>query len=489
MKKLFLSISFFALLWIAGTAQTTTILFDKDAYTITPKAKTKLDSLLRIIKKSNPQQEICLIGYTDSDADDAYNKTLSLNRAASVKNYFLSNGISNRIHIESKGESKLINNDATDAEKALNRRVQIIQDYKSSNTFFSDAEKEVQRFECKPNRDTILVCKQGTQIYIPDWAFNYLNTSSPIVVHVQEYLTKSDFVQANLTTTHIDGRLIESRGMIYIEAFQDNQTVTLREGRKIGILFKDRKSGDSTELFLGTSYNNNIVWNQNPPNQTLTIPDDDRFMSGYSTAKREKHSKKKRRKKKKNGNDFSTNYAIYERSTYDTINGMPCKIVQKYAQQKYTTDTLYVANDPKLLKEYQQYISLRQQQEYREQIKKDMDGLLLISPKLGWINCDRFYENKSPLVDVVVEYQETFVPSCVLVFKDINSVLPCSYRVDNKLIFKNVPADIAFDIVGLYKNGTTTFLAQKSSVAKETAEPIDFISVTNEQLRVVFKNL
>lgn len=490
MKKLFLSGSFLVLLYITGIAQTTTILFDKDAYAITPEAKTKLDSLIRIIKNLSPQQEICLVGHTDSDADETYNKTLSLNRATSVKDYFLSNGISNRIHIESKGESKLTNKDVTDAEKALNRRVQIIQDYKSSNTIFSSTTKEVQRFEINPNRDTLLTCKEGTKIYIDDLIFENTNASEPVIIQVQEYLTKSDFVLANLTTTHTDGRMIESRGMIYMEAFQNNKSLQIKEGKTIGILFKDRKQSDGTELFLGTSHNNNIVWNQNQTNQTfINNVTTDRFISGYSTARREHSSKKKRKKKKKNSSDFSTNYAIYQRSRYDTINGMPCKIVQKYAKQKYTTDTLYIANDPKLLKEYQEYIAMRQQWEYQAQVKKDMDILMLSSPKLGWINCDKFYENTGPFIDIVVEYQEPFVPSVVLAFKNINSVLPSSYRIDNKIIFKNVPENTPFDIIGLYNANGTTFLSQKSSVAREAAETISFIKVSPGQLKEALKNL
>ncbi len=481
MKKLFLSASFFVLLYIAGIAQTTTILFDKDAYTITPKAKIKLDSLLRIIKNSNPQQEICLIGYTDSDADDAYNKTLSFNRAASVKNYLLTNGISNRIHIESKGESRLINNDVTDAEKGLNRRVQIIQDYKTSNTIFSSTTKEVQRFEINPNRDTLITCKEGTNIHVDAGIFENTNASEPVIIQVQEYLTKSDFVLTNLTTTHTDGRMIESRGMIYIEAFQNDKKLSVQKGKSVDILFKDRKMGDSTLLFTGSMHHDNIVWEQNgfkkkpatrvsesdgDENETVIYKNKLLFFKSYSG--RVRYSKKFR---------------------YDSIKGEPYKTVEIYNEGYRKIKKYKVNNDSALIKEYNRYLAKKKEIEYREKQQAVMAPLLLNSPSLGWINCDRFYKYQNKKINIIVKYEGDFVPEVVLVFKNINSVMPYTYRVDDEIIFENIPENITFDIIGLYKNEATVLLAQKSSVAQEKIEIISFIKVDSEQLSSLLKNL
>src|SRR4051812_23313343 len=155
MKKLFLIFIFFLSVNIIAFSQSTHILFDKGSYTINQLAKGKLDSLARVLKKLNVQEELCLVGHTDSDADEIYNKQLSLNRAIAVKDYFLLNGISNKIHIESKGETKLINTNSTEFEKALNRRVEIIQDYKPFNLIFTNQKKEIQQFEIPSNIDTI----------------------------------------------------------------------------------------------------------------------------------------------------------------------------------------------------------------------------------------------------------------------------------------------------------------------------------------------
>lgn len=75
---------------------------------------------------SNPNSNVTIIGHTDSTGSDAINNPLSLNRAASVRDYLTSRGVAlNRIAIDGRGSREpLVAND-TDANKAKNRRVEI----------------------------------------------------------------------------------------------------------------------------------------------------------------------------------------------------------------------------------------------------------------------------------------------------------------------------------------------------------------------------
>ena len=74
----------------------------------------------------NPNSLVTIIGHTDSSGTDAINNPLSLNRAASVRDYLVARGVaSNRITIEGRGSHEpLVAND-TAANKAKNRRVEI----------------------------------------------------------------------------------------------------------------------------------------------------------------------------------------------------------------------------------------------------------------------------------------------------------------------------------------------------------------------------
>ncbi|HQS36974.1 MAG: hypothetical protein B7Y16_04205 [Methylotenera sp. 24-45-7] len=75
---------------------------------------------------SNPATTVTIIGHTDSSGSDAVNNPLSLNRAASTRDYITARGVaSNRIMIDGRGSREpLVSND-TAANRAKNRRVEI----------------------------------------------------------------------------------------------------------------------------------------------------------------------------------------------------------------------------------------------------------------------------------------------------------------------------------------------------------------------------
>lgn len=75
---------------------------------------------------NNTASNVTVIGHTDSTGSDAVNNPLSLNRAASVRDYLSSRGVaSSRVAIDGRGSREpLVAND-TAANKAKNRRVEI----------------------------------------------------------------------------------------------------------------------------------------------------------------------------------------------------------------------------------------------------------------------------------------------------------------------------------------------------------------------------
>lgn len=90
-------------------------------------AKIVLDNLGQALKNpSLAQASVRVVGHTDAKGSDAYNLTLSQERAAAVARYLSSeHGIAGqRLTTEGKGRSELFDRD--DPYSALNRRVQII---------------------------------------------------------------------------------------------------------------------------------------------------------------------------------------------------------------------------------------------------------------------------------------------------------------------------------------------------------------------------
>ncbi len=92
---------------------------------IQPNFRTVLNTFATSLS-TTPNSNVTIIGHTDSTGTDAVNNPLSLNRAASVRDYLADRGVaSSRVAIEGRGSREpLVAND-TAANKAKNRRVEI----------------------------------------------------------------------------------------------------------------------------------------------------------------------------------------------------------------------------------------------------------------------------------------------------------------------------------------------------------------------------
>lgn len=98
------------------------VFFDVDRYELKPESKLELDKLVHLLKKF-PFMKIEIGGHTDNTGDKARNKTLSQNRARSVKEYLVSKGIeATRLSAIGYGDSKPVADNGTEAGRAKNRR-------------------------------------------------------------------------------------------------------------------------------------------------------------------------------------------------------------------------------------------------------------------------------------------------------------------------------------------------------------------------------
>ncbi len=76
--------------------------------------------------RNNPNTDVRIIGHTDNTGSDAVNNPLSLDRAASTRNYLTGRGIDGRrISIEGMGERQPIATNETAQGRSRNRRVEI----------------------------------------------------------------------------------------------------------------------------------------------------------------------------------------------------------------------------------------------------------------------------------------------------------------------------------------------------------------------------
>jgi outer membrane protein OmpA-like peptidoglycan-associated protein len=103
------------------------IQFDFNKATIKPESNALLDELVAVIRDNPHIKKLAIEGHTDGDGSDGYNLKLSDDRAKSVQAYFVEHGIeADRLSAKGYGETKPLGDNATDAGKEQNRRVEFL---------------------------------------------------------------------------------------------------------------------------------------------------------------------------------------------------------------------------------------------------------------------------------------------------------------------------------------------------------------------------
>ncbi|MBW7925169.1 MAG: OmpA family protein [Burkholderiaceae bacterium] len=99
--------------------------FDTNSAQIKPNLAPVLDRFGQTLN-ANPGTTVRIIGHTDNTGTDAINDPLSVNRAASVRQYLAARGVDPaRIAIDGRGSREPVADNSTTQGRAMNRRVEI----------------------------------------------------------------------------------------------------------------------------------------------------------------------------------------------------------------------------------------------------------------------------------------------------------------------------------------------------------------------------
>ncbi len=102
------------------------VLFDFNKYTLKPAARERLARVSGIVL-AYPDLKLQIEGHTDSIGTEEYNQTLSEKRAATVRDYLVSSGVSmNNVAAKGLGKTDPVADNSTAAGRKLNRRVEMI---------------------------------------------------------------------------------------------------------------------------------------------------------------------------------------------------------------------------------------------------------------------------------------------------------------------------------------------------------------------------
>ena len=255
------------------------IYFETARFDLTNESKTTLDILVDSLKTFQ-NYKIFIKGNTDNIGDSNYNKKLSEERVSTTQQYFISKGISRNLFSTSAfGEEKPIADNLTEEGKQKNRRVDITISFTrpipiDSSQFlpsifdlYKVTERKAQQFCIDNMRDTFVRCEQGTIIKIKANSFKNSRKCKEdcIAFEVKEDFLASDMILDNLATTS-NGRMIETQGMIYLNAKDcKGYDLTINRGRDLLIFQPTDTFIKNAEIFTGNraGHDSDMNWTVN----------------------------------------------------------------------------------------------------------------------------------------------------------------------------------------------------------------------------------
>lgn len=370
--------------------------------------------------------------------------------------------------------------------------------------FFGQLEKPAQEFVINSQRDTMLMGQNGTALLIAAHTFAGKN---PITIIIKEFYSYEDIITNRLATLSKGSQLITG-GMIHISAMADGREIDLPKDRTIRWFVPDTTAGISQmQLFTGqVNATGNAGNNMDTLSQSGTIdwiPQNQLFARNFLTtsvkvldirdspfkvvsgkkltgkfyldrtsllnkeevkallaAKYPKYDKivVRRSRVKKNGHiAFYRLFGKKKDHNYYVSVGDSARISLDEARmyQLPATDTMTYRTGNRLF----QNNFLR-----NEQLRKIAARYSVDITTLGWINCDRFYNDNRPKISFVVNLPDTASGySTFLVFDKIKSMMTGA-TYGNQVRFTNVPAGETVRVISVGIQDKKTVAAMQDAV-------------------------
>lgn len=407
------------LLTLNASGQRINVLFSFDSDVIRLNDITKLDRMIHsnLLKDGT----FILSGHTDTVGNDSYNMNLSNRRVQAIKMHLKKHGIEeNRIETNYYGENIL-----TSEDQLFNRRVEVLYFEKGNEvTNFTEY-----KLALKPKRqnfifdaeDTIMIeGNQGTLLEIGQGVLVHQNgekVNEKIEIKLTEYYTYSDFYSANLATLS-NNELIESNGMVYIQAFSDGKELVVKEGMSYTIHFP-KQSSHFFEAFYGNRDKEGVMqWEA------------DTNMFEYFVKYGEDKSFSSKR------NHVSDELEIKRVDTLD------------YFDPDYMAKMVGFAKHEEQQKVVQNSLDLYYQ--------------TVVVNKLKNINCDRFLNTEKVKIKIEVTNQDLMAVTYTLFFKNIKSLLTLDLKSDKKDKLRlPIDEEVTLRITGIHPQSRMPYMYEK----------------------------
>jgi hypothetical protein len=404
-------------------------------------------------------------------------------------------------------------------------------DKQSLVQFFNTIQKPAQQFAVNNYKDTNLVCRQGTRVFIPANAFvNSSNTpvTNNIIVDIKEFYSYQDIISGKLNTTS-NGEQLISGGMLYIAASENGKQLKLAGTKKITIKMPTADFNEQMQLFTGEKQENasgnsstdfaydyndhgNINWQpagqfQRPARNRFFIKVFDPYGEPYETEQKNgitiarfiirkncPMSNKEVLAALKGHYGLFYDKIILKRSWGNhpgpLFGSQDWPVVGDSAMIEYTTAKQLKLVSKEDMEKYEKQL-LEDSATWNEKVKHIPFYEFQIS-KLGFMNCDRFHNDQIPKVEFTLNLGEGEDANnffSVLSFDKYRSVMQGSCG-KNKLTFSKVPenANVHLICVGV-KNGKILTCIKSLQVGTEEVSGLEFVETTPENFKAQLASL
>ena len=387
-----------------------------------------------------------------------------------------------------------------------------------SETAFS---KKSQIFTFKTNIETVLRATEGTTLTVPADCFetemgNILR--GDVRLEIKEFLKTSDMILANLVTQS-DEKYLETGGMIHLNATDMNgNPVKIRSDKDIKITLPRAPKSEDKQLFYGNPQTNgSINWTLAKPRvdsftaPVYTIVDQSpEFPNGQAALFRYIQQRlvypKVARENEIEGTVYvnftvSTNGSIYNVKVRRGIGGgcneEAARIVKSMPRWKpgrsggvrvpvqYTLPVRFRLDDKNIptrdsLTEFKtDSLSFAQDSAHLDKLLEmdDAQEYIMRTQRLGWINCDRFWDLQNTQRTDLVVWNNKSDAEIRLVFKNYRSIIAAWSNTEKKAHFAGVPIGQPVFIVATSPEGgkfnvsvTETVISKDQSATIELKE-------------------
>uniref|UniRef100_UPI00404B9185 energy transducer TonB n=1 Tax=Flavobacterium sp. TaxID=239 RepID=UPI00404B9185 len=376
----------------------------------------------------------------------------------------------------------------------------------SWSDFYKKFEKKPQIFSINNSKDTLLICAEGTTIKIQSNSFISEKTgdsiSGTIKIFVKEYYKLSDILLANLTTTSND-LILETGGTINITAVSNSEKCKIKSGKEIEIRFPTKTKKDNMQLFLGDWKNDRINWKLTDSidsfqvdefierkNSNSKFPEGaEKFSQFFSRNFRYPSSAidqklagiiRIRMMIDKDGNVINPSIITgispeCDKEVLRVVSKLPKFEPAQYKGKKVDSWITFpitlsiegVVSDRRNLKiQYQKTYSDSTINKARA---SEIASYLLNASDLGWINCDRFINDKREKINFFVQLNEQSQTDVKVVFHSVKSIMH-AFPQNGKYVLNQVPNGEKITIIAIKSIDNQPYISVKEAIISETIE-------------------